>query len=78
MLPPACLLAYVEVAAAFATQRHHLNVSLTAIGLQWTLSDYLRTDYGRSAYGGRSGDVVVWMWELHAGGSSSTERAGPS
>ena len=40
-LPPACLPAYVEVAAAFATQQSQLNVSLTAVGLQWTVGDHL-------------------------------------
>ena len=40
-LPPACLPAYVEVAAAFATQQSQLNVSLTAVGLQWTIGDHL-------------------------------------
>lgn len=40
-LPPPCLLAYVEVAAAYATQPGHLNASLTAVGLQWTISDFL-------------------------------------
>ena len=40
-LPPACLPAYIEVAAAFATQTQTLNVALTAIGLQWTIGDYL-------------------------------------
>ena len=44
-LPPSCLLAYVEVAAAYATQSSNLNVSLTAVGLQWTVSDFLRTEY---------------------------------
>ena len=39
-LPPACLPAYVEVAAAFATQQQHLNVSLTAVGLQWAIGDH--------------------------------------
>jgi len=41
VLPPPCLLAYVEVAAVYATQRKHLNVSLTAIGLQWSIGDFL-------------------------------------
>jgi len=40
-LPVACVPAYVEVAAAYATQADHLNVSLTAIGLQWTICDFL-------------------------------------
>jgi len=40
-LPLACLPAYVEVAAAYATQTDHLNVALTAIGLQWTICDHL-------------------------------------
>jgi hypothetical protein len=40
-LPPPCLLAYVEVAAAYAAQPAHLNAALTAVGLQWTISDYL-------------------------------------
>jgi len=40
-LPAACLRAYVEVAAAYAMQTEHLNVSLTAIGLQWSICDFL-------------------------------------
>jgi hypothetical protein len=45
VLPPACLLAYVEVASVYATQRKHLNVSLTAIGLQWTIGDFLKASF---------------------------------
>lgn len=40
-LPMGCLPAYVEVAAAYATQTDHLNVALTAIGLQWMICDHL-------------------------------------
>jgi len=38
-------MAYVEVAAAYACQTHYLNVALTAVGLQWTISDFLKTEY---------------------------------
>lgn len=52
MLPSACLLAYIEVAAAYARQTHHLNVALTAIGLQWTISDFITAN--GEASGGKS------------------------
>ena len=40
-LPPPCLLAYVELAAAYAAQPAHLNAALTAVGLQWSIADYV-------------------------------------
>ena len=49
LLPAACLPAYVEVAAACATQPHHLNISLTAVGLQWTIGDQIFSDSRRDA-----------------------------
>ena len=36
----------METSAAYATQATHLNVSLQAVGLQWTISDHL-VDYAR-------------------------------
>ena len=51
LLPSACLPAYVEVAAAFATQQTHLNTSLTAVGLQWTISDNIFSPAARVARG---------------------------
>ena len=41
VLPPRCLLAYAEVAAVNATQQTHVNVALTAVGLQWSIGDFL-------------------------------------
>ncbi|XP_050555397.1 protein MON2 homolog isoform X2 [Spodoptera frugiperda] len=38
---PRCLRQVLAAAAAFATQTKELNISLTAVGLMWNISDYL-------------------------------------
>uniref|UniRef100_A0A2A4JET4 Uncharacterized protein n=1 Tax=Heliothis virescens TaxID=7102 RepID=A0A2A4JET4_HELVI len=38
---PRCLRQVLAAAAAFATQVKELNISLTAVGLMWNISDYL-------------------------------------
>ena len=57
MLPASCLLAYVEVAAVYATQRKHLNVALTAVGLQWSIGDHLKTRGAASDDAGEAGEA---------------------
>ncbi|XP_071483188.1 protein MON2 homolog [Diadema antillarum] len=41
IMPCYCLQICVEVAAKFGLQKEELNISLTAIGLLWNISDYL-------------------------------------
>ncbi|XP_064632193.1 protein MON2 homolog isoform X2 [Lineus longissimus] len=40
LMPPTCLQVVVEVASKFGKQSQELNISLTAIGLLWNISDY--------------------------------------
>ena len=44
------------MAAVYATQRKHLNVALTAVGLQWTIGDFLKTR-PRDASGDEAGEA---------------------
>ncbi|ORX54448.1 hypothetical protein DM01DRAFT_1035596 [Hesseltinella vesiculosa] len=43
LLSPDCLRRCISTLGAFSSQREDLNISLTAVGLLWNLSDFLQT-----------------------------------
>ena len=57
------------MAAVYATQRKHLNVALTAVGLQWSIGDFLKTrgaasdDAGEEA--GEAGEALARQAGIH-------------
>lgn len=40
VMPSSCLLACVNTVALFGSQKHELNIALTAIGFMWNISDF--------------------------------------
>ena len=74
VLPASCLLAYVEVAAVYATQRKHLNVALTAVGLQWAIGDFLKTR-PRDAHSDEAGEARALQAERRAEAAAEAAAA---
>ena len=58
-IPYRCYPLCVETASKFGSQRAELNVSLTAVGLLWNLSDYFFQNVSRLQVGLAFDDVIL-------------------